>query len=295
VQQSRRALRFDLSAPSSQQHPNIFWLVECLSVFKEGVNLDIDDCIPVEKPSFNTLKTLLAQHVPFITEDAQCLAIAQVLEQALEASQTLLPRNALDKEAVNEKEQEREMQQEQEVLRDPRAARNEEAHASWPVSTLRSTEALAPVGDASSRTISSQFARNTSTGGLAHPFYPLASLALDGRPLPLSFPRYMLMSHNYFRQTWALHQREHRRLKNIYVVLEWCPPRAVISMPDTGASTAEGTQWLPAGVPTLLQADRWTRAFQLLDVDRDGKLTGTELDSVSSSATHLACLATGYY
>ncbi len=267
--------------------------MECISLFKSGISFDIDDGIPIEKPFFASLKTLLSQHVPFIREDAQCLAVATVLEQALEASQTLLPRNALDREMVSEQEREQEQEKHQEVLRDPRAARNEESHQAWNVKALRSAEAVAPVGG-DGRMIPSQFSRNTSTGALSHPFYPLASLALDGRPLPLSFPRYMLLSHNYFRQTWALHHREHRRMKNIYVLLEWCPPKAGASSVPAGGAAASATaaapsgpQWLPAGVPTPLQADRWARAFKLLDVDRDGKLTGSELDSVSCCITAL--------
>jgi Ca2+-binding EF-hand superfamily protein len=281
--QSRRAFRFDLNA--SNMHPNILWLIECISLFKLGISFAIEDTIPVSKPFFATLKTLLSQHTPFILTDEQCLSVASVLNQSLEASQTLLPRNTLDKEMVNEQEREQEQEKHQEILRDPRAARNEETHQTWNINLLKSTQPLHPVGG-DGRMVPNQFARHTSAGGtITHPFYSLSSFALEGRPLPLSFHRSLLMSHNYFRQSWALYQREHRRLKNIYILLEWCPPRTSISSVNgsTGSAVAAAAvgavssapivpQWLPPIVSTPIQSDRWYRAFQLLDVDRDGQL-----------------------
>lgn len=267
----------------------MFWLVECIQLFKQGTSFDVEDTIPTSKIFFATLKTLLSQHTSFLQDDAQCTAVARVLNQALEAATSVLPKHAYDREMINEQEREQEQEKHQEVLRDPRAERNEEAHQSWPLVRLRESDvfALATGSGGDTRLVSSHEARNTTN---AHPFYSLSSFSLDGRPLPLCLPRYVLASHNYFRQSWALNPRGHRRLKNIYVLLEWCPPKkggAASSATAAGSvptpPVAAVLERMPSPALTPLQADRWARAFHLLDVDGDGKLEGpAELDSVSS-------------
>jgi len=293
---SRRHLRFDLSAPVL--HEDILWLSECLSLFKVGVSTSVPDHLPRSKPFFAALKTMLSQHTPFLAEDSQCLAVAAVLTAALESDATSgdkgMSRNALEQEMVVEQEREQEQEKHTEVLRDPRAARNEETHQPWSILKLRSADALAPVpagGGApdDGRLVPSHLARSTVH---SHPFYSMASLALDGRPLPLVFPRWMLMSHSYFRQSWALRgggsmaHASHRRLKNVYVMLEWCPGTQAADGASASSSSAAGASSSPAPPPsflppsssTPLQADRWQRAFDLLDMDGDGLLRGAEIE-----------------
>jgi len=293
---SRRHLRFDLSAPVL--HEDILWLSECLSLFKVGVSTSVPDHLPRSKPFFAALKTMLSQHTPFLAEDSQCLAVAAVLTAALESDATSgdkgMSRNALEQEMVVEQEREQEQEKHTEVLRDPRAARNEETHQPWSISKLRSADALAPVpagGGApdDGRLVPSHLARSTVH---SHPFYSLASLALDGRPLPLVFPRWVLMSHSYFRQSWALRgggsmaHVSHRRLKNVYVMLEWCPGMqasvgagaSASSVAAASSSPAPPASFLAPSSSTPLQADRWQRAFDLLDMDGDGLLRGAEIE-----------------
>lgn len=264
--QSKRHLRFDLS--HADTYPHLFWLLECINLFKQPISFDIEDHIPVHKPFFASLKTLLSQHTTFIKEDQQCLAIASVLNHALEAAQEVIPKNAYDKEMVNEQEREQEQEKHQEVLKDPRAQRNDEDHQPWSISKLRETEPLLSV---SSRLIASGDVWPTTN---IHPFYPTAAFALDGRPLPLALPRYMLMSHAYFRQAWAINPKGHRRLKNIYVILEWCPPRKA-------TSTASTRPFIEPVPPTPEQSDRWARLFGMFDVNCDGVLsTPVEFESL---------------
>ena len=292
LQASRRHLRFDLNAVPA--HPNIFWQVECLNLFKCGISFSIDEGIPATKSFFSTLKSLLSQHATFVQHDWQCTAIGQVLTQALEAASAVIPTHAFDREMINEQEREQEQEKQQEVLKDPRAQRNEEQHQAWKIEQLQSADALFPPsaslssGRLPSRMVSTPDALSTS---LLHPFYSLASFALDGRGLPLTFPRYLLLSHNYYRQSWGAlaaanssskSSAGHRRLKNIYVLLEWVTPRK-----QQGAATATGataaTSFLPPPVLTPLQADRFDRAFRMLDEDRDAKIAGAEIESVSLS------------
>ena len=272
-QQSRRHLRFDLS--HSDTYPRVFWLVECINLFKQPISFDIEDHIPVYKPFFASLKTLISQHTTFIKDNEQCIAIGAVLTQALEAAQEIIPKHSYDREMINEQEKEQEQEKHQEVLKDPRAQRNEEEHLSWKIGKLRETDSLVPVA---TRNISSHQVLSTTT---VHPFFPLAGLSLEGRPLPLTFPRYLLMSHNYYRQSWALNPKGHRRLKNIYVLLEWCPPRSSSSSgPAAGGVDAIARQPLPPTPLTPEQADRWTRLFRMIDRNADGRVDGAELETL---------------
>lgn len=275
LQQSRRHLRFDLS--HSDTYPRVFWLVECINLFKQPISFDIEDHIPVSKQFFQSLKTLISQHTTFIRDDAQCTAIGSVLTQALEAANQIIPKHAFDREMVNEREQEQEQEKHQEVLKDPRAQRNEEEHLAWKIDKLRETGPLVPV-PAATRLIESHEVIPTTN---LHPFFPLAGLSLEGHPLPLSFPKYLLMSHNYFRQSWALNPRGHRRLKNVYVLLEWCPQKAGPSSAGAASAIADAAREPLAPTPlTLRQIDRWTRIFSMLDSNHDGRVDGADLESL---------------
>jgi Ca2+-binding EF-hand superfamily protein len=261
--QHRRHLRYDLNLSSS--FPRVFWLVECINLFKQPIEFTIEDHIPVYKPFFAALKTLLSQHTTFIKDDSQCLAIGSILTLALSASSAILPRHSYDREMVNEQEQEQEQEKHQEVLKDPRAQRNEEEHRAWKIDKLKETSLVL---GADSRTINSaQVLPTTNT----HPFYSLASFSLEGRPLPLSFPRYLLMSHNFYRQSWSINPGGHRRLKNVYVVMELILPPAGASSGPAGAAVdaAAGEQLQPTPL-TVIQSDRWKRLFLMLDSDSDG-------------------------
>ena len=188
-----------------------------LNLFRREVDFSVAADVPVEAPFFGLLVAAVAEHVGLgLVQDAdEAVSIGQVLEMALMAEGgegAGDDRPSFDREMVNEQEREQEKEKEKEVLRDPRASRDDEQHAVWKIEQLG--QALPFTTDAGR----AHYAKTVNV----HPFYALSSLRLaECRDDHLVLPPSLLVSHNYYKQSWAINPVAHRRLKNVLVVMEW--------------------------------------------------------------------------
>ena len=91
-------------------------------------------------------------------------------------------------------------------------------------------------------------------------FYAASSCALHMRR-PLNFPGSMWISNNYFDPKWS----GDRRMKNVVMVLEWCPSRAAVALSASPmASPAESAKMDLKRVLELYLFDRASKGQQPL-------------------------------
>ena len=123
-------------------------------------------------------------------------------------------------------------QVEQEEQSQVRFSREDEHQRSWPIHSLvRLPAAAAALGlhspDGGAAHLQLQSLSLSAPAGAAtvrdsHPFYPLSSFSVRGvDQRDIEAPRHLLLSSNYYRKEWAAMGQ--RRLKNIAIVMEWCP------------------------------------------------------------------------
>jgi len=84
-------------------------------------------------------------------------------------------------------------------------------------------------------------------------------------PRLLTQPSYLQCSKNYFDNSWSM--SSHRRIKNVIVLLEWCPDMTQVRV------AVDATQRMLNAV----QTDRLRKAFTMFDVDGKGSLTSAKV------------------
>lgn len=57
-----------------------------------------------------------------------------------------------------------------------------------------------------------------------------------GKAVGMKFPDYLYMSNNYYEQGWGL--KTHRRLKNVIIIMEFCPSKSMLQEVAAGKSFA---------------------------------------------------------
>mmetsp|Transcript_8165 Transcript_8165/g.12711 ORF Transcript_8165/g.12711 Transcript_8165/m.12711 type:complete len:736 (-) Transcript_8165:71-2278(-) len=159
---------------------------------------------------------------------------------------------SLNQEMVQEAEQEAQKQKEKQVEQEQqvqvRFSREDESHVPWPV--LRFTENPRGLYKEDSKGVIAQTVHER------HAFYKFSQFSLRGvGKSDITAPSNMLLSHNYFRPEWA--STGQRRLKNIFVVLEWQRP--------SNEDTKEHVSKIDPAQEALLK-----RMFQILDFDKAG-------------------------
>lgn len=91
----------------------------------------------------------------------------------------------------------------------------------------------------------------------------------------LHFPEYLLYSQNYFHTKWAWGLKNHRKLKNVIVVLEY--------VPDVNACKVGLTSDGSGPSLTAAQSRSLQRAFDLLDMDNNRQISSEELPQLLSA------------
>ncbi|AIO00701.1 hypothetical protein LPMP_311130 [Leishmania panamensis] len=154
----------------------------------------------------------------------------------------------LNAEIVHEQEAEQEQEQEaeQEEQRVSAFSRDDESQIGWAVDTLRTCGAI------SADTV-------RPTHGCC--FYQMSSFQVRPSQPQLQVSSQYLVSDNYFRLDW--HGVGERRLKNIFLFLEWVPTHPVPSSSATQAAasglSSEAETFLCSGLLTLAEGEsmRW--------------------------------------
>eukprot|EP00301_Raphidiophrys_heterophryoidea_P026236 c9007_g1_i1.p1 GENE.c9007_g1_i1~~c9007_g1_i1.p1 ORF type:complete len:1470 (+),score=397.75 c9007_g1_i1:657-4412(+) len=166
-------------------------------------------------------------------KQAQDFGAEQVQEQQQEQEQ--------EQQRQQEKEQEREQEIEIQNFLRKKYSRTDESVVPWPISVLEASPSSTP-------------------------FYPLSTFSvckkLGVRSKPLSFPSFILLSQNHYRQKWL---DSFRRLKNVVVILDWVPNRSLLR---ESSEPRELTQAQEAKLAT---------AFKMFDVDKNGTMSKNEM------------------
>ena len=235
-------------------------LAACLNLFRSPHDFSVAADVPVSAAFFEQLVRAVVKHANLVNQPQQALDIGLVLERALAADSRQATDDeqsqSFDREMVNEQEREQEKEQEKEVLRDPRASRDDEQHEVWKI------EQLAHSLPFTSATQPSHYAKTINL----HPFYALSSLRLAECPSDhLSLPDAVLVSHNYYKQKWAVSPVGHRRLKNVMIVLEWQIDEQ--QQPTDTITSAVSDD----------EANRWRTVFDLFTADGSDVVEGGKL------------------
>jgi len=118
-------------------------------------------------------------------------------------------------------------------------------------------------------------------------FYPADEFRLFARQ-PITFPRYMKVSNNYFDKRWS----GHRRVKNVIVQMEWTPDRDKVSLRAEPHAAPPLSRDLPRTLKLLAHtAESGTgndarvtpkSLQQLIDVAFELSRTGRECDEITA-------------
>lgn len=116
-------------------------------------------------------------------------------------------------------EEEEEEEVVQESAKKKKYSRDGENPTPWPISSLS-----VPRRDRQSH------GHNYQVQSWEKQFFPSSEFtvknSLFGKAVSLKFPDYLYMSNNYYEKGWGL--KTHRRLKNVIIVLEFCPSKSMI-------------------------------------------------------------------
>eukprot|EP01098_Paradermamoeba_levis_P009293 TRINITY_DN385_c0_g1_i11.p1 TRINITY_DN385_c0_g1~~TRINITY_DN385_c0_g1_i11.p1 ORF type:complete len:781 (-),score=237.18 TRINITY_DN385_c0_g1_i11:81-2390(-) len=191
------------------------WMKKCIGLFREAVQYDIEDHVPVPHPYAAKLNELVQSNIDFVQDESEkqrvqnvITKVAQVTDNSSSAFKDTeghgcnLSYNA---EVVHENEQEAEEEQEEEAEEEEQKVsafnRDDEQANPWPADYLLEK----PSGQVNGK----------------DPFYLFSKFQVHNQHKPLSFPSSLLLSDNFFRPRWA--GLGNRRLKNVCLVLEYLP------------------------------------------------------------------------
>ena len=194
---------------------------------------------------------------------------------------------------------------EQEEQSQVRFSREDEHQRSWPIHSLvRLPAAAAALGlhspDGGAAHLQLQSLSLSAPAGAAtvrdsHPFYPLSSFSVRGvDQRDIEAPRHLLLSSNYYRKEWAAMGQ--RRLKNIAIVMEWCPQTeggAAAAAASDPASPSRSSAFSSAAILSHAQEAALRTAFSLFATEGDsGSGSASAPASASASAPAVSSSAT---
>jgi hypothetical protein len=206
-------------------------LHSAIEVFRETISNDLETKVPVPKSLRETFDEIKAQYVALGVKDH--LGMTDQDEHRLEqvrsrtaggsSEDTKLIRGGLEAEREQQQEKEQEQSQmrekEQEEEQMAQFSRDNEEPFPWTVGVLMKPP---------SNQVETKFIKERDAG-ISFPFsklvvgddafYPLALFHATDKQPQLPFPRHVYLSSNYFRPRWA--GLGDRRLKNIFLIIEW--------------------------------------------------------------------------
>jgi len=259
-------------------------LLKSLETFNEAVGFTVASGVPKPVLVTDLMQSMEDANTDLISTDSDhttIKAIADSMVKAAEASNRLrlqeadeddedmLARDSSERvfnaEIVQEKAQEKEQQREavieieKEEFVDRMYSRDQEEPVRWPFESLRQSS---PPGC----------------------FYAASSCALHMRR-PLNFPGSMWISNNYFDPKWS----GDRRMKNVVMVLEWCPSRAAVALSASPmASPAESAKMDLKRVLELYLFDRASKGQQPLTPELVEQLVELCFDAQATGLSHNA-------
>mmetsp|Transcript_34135 Transcript_34135/g.89813 ORF Transcript_34135/g.89813 Transcript_34135/m.89813 type:complete len:1087 (-) Transcript_34135:500-3760(-) len=215
-------------------------LRDCVGLFREplGQIYDIEEEVPRLQLLADKIKALVDEHTTFapsgsvgaarvaeVQAKIRSLAVPEAGEGAAAKDDGSLGTLVVN-EAEAEAEEEAEEEAEQEEQKMSAYSRDDECPNPWKATCLRGEKAARA---ASARAITARGGAVTQSGagsGSADdsPFYPLHSFRVRTEQPALPFPSKLIVSDNYFRPRWV--GLGDRRLKNVALVVEWCPGAA---------------------------------------------------------------------
>ena len=156
-----------------------------------------------------------------------------------------------------------------------------------------------------------------------HHFFPSSDFSVKNSlfkgAVRLKFPEYLFMSNNYYEKGWGL--KTHRRLKNVIVVMEFCPSKSMLQDVATGKTFPIAQEKIlrraftsPDGKSTLqrikvselkevLRAvdvigdddDEKEKALSRMNLDPNGTVSFEELKQLLSQTVQMKVQAGRYY
>jgi hypothetical protein len=272
----RKPLESTVQAPGQ---PDKWRLMDALQVFSEPIDFSLEECIPdvmqfsesimrrvdanisfvraeergviddvISLITSGTNKSSNGQHVVTDSQSSEELGDISFITDEQERMLGAEMVQEQEQEQEQEKEQEQEQEIEIEKYVDLAYSREHEEPTPWPFSSLsKPTQASVPQ------------------------FYPASAFKLYKRK-PLSFPDYCLVSNNYFDCRWS----GARRIKNVVMVLDWVPELDALAPICRSLEPVSSEQ----------QA-RLDLALKLLDLDREGSYSLSQLRQVLKSALHV--------
>ena len=205
----------DLTLVSPPNRSEEDWLVDCVMLFREPLDLSLQDEVPKPQQYIDKLKDIVQGHAIFIDDQAAGLdAVREVLEEVTEGDRSggddkkSGRRTDFDSEMVQEQQQEEEKQKEQE-----QEQQDQVEHDNYPKDDTEWALADLSVGKSGVM---------TNAQLIGNEIKRLNTFRMVKRAKPLNFPDFMLATENHVDHIEAA---RNRRLKNVEVLMQWQPEK----------------------------------------------------------------------
>jgi hypothetical protein len=241
----------DLSLPPPQVDPSK-WLVDCVRLFREELDLRLNETIPKPQPFLAKLITVVRSRAQFIDDQNVSLeAVRSVLQEVNRGDRSggsdkrSGRRTNFDSEMVQEQQAEKEKAKEKESeqiyqVEHENAPRDDRP---WKLRDLETGR-------------EGRLGRSTARGLIDNQFKPLSEFKMVSKSKTLQFPSYMLATENHvYYQADVTHSR---RLKNVEVLMQWIPQLNEVEDDDVGGET----KGMHVVVLSLREAQTLRRAMQ---------------------------------
>eukprot|EP01029_Cantina_marsupialis_P025404 TRINITY_DN6726_c0_g3_i3.p1 TRINITY_DN6726_c0_g3~~TRINITY_DN6726_c0_g3_i3.p1 ORF type:complete len:891 (+),score=259.15 TRINITY_DN6726_c0_g3_i3:877-3549(+) len=192
------------------EHTTPKWLSRCIEQYREPVNYEVPDHVPMPHSLAEKLQELVEENKEMVSDesfsrvDEVLYRVVQVAKATSEEDQSA----NLNAECVHENEQEAEEEAEEEAEQEEQKmsdfCRDEEQHLPWKIIELMKPP---PKG---LMTIESQ-------GDC--PFYSMSQFKTQKEDITLNFPDNLYVTDNFFKLLWI--GLGDRRLKNVTFLLQW--------------------------------------------------------------------------
>ena len=239
----------DLSLPPPQVDRST-WLINCVRLFREELDLRLNESIPKPQPFLEKLITVVKKHAQFIDDQGTALeAVRSVLREVNRGDRS----GGSDKRAGRRTNFDSEMVQEQQAEKEK--AKEKESEQIYQIEHEN-----APRDDRPWKLqdlITGNAGRSTARGLLGNQFKPLREFKMVSKSKTLAFPSFVLATENHvYYQADVTHSR---RLKNVEVLMQWIPQKAEVEVAEDEVEIAKGMHVV---LLSLREAQTLRRAMQ---------------------------------